>query len=214
MERTTPATVDPWVVLRAQAGDREALDRVLRAIQSRLFAYVLRIVRNRSDAEDVLQDVFVQIVRKLKWLRNAEWFLPWAYRIATRAALRTRKAAGGRALRTTAFEEDLPAPAPEDVDILLRRALPATIDELPPGSQAVIVMHYLEDRPLAEVATVLDIPLGTVKSRLAYGLERMRATLAPRRPMANDAAGSGTPDSNTSTGTARRGAPAPRRNAR
>ena len=79
-----------WV-LRAQSGDRQALDSLFRAVQSPLYRYLLRLLSDPSLAEDVLQDVFLLIYRKLRWLRDPRLFRCWAYRIASREAFRKLK---------------------------------------------------------------------------------------------------------------------------
>lgn len=156
-------------VLRAQSGDREALDALLRDIGPRLLRYVTRVTADVALAEDVVQETFIAIVRKIAWLSDASLFRPWAYRIASREALRAMK----KRHRYTeppddvAFEETPPDP-------WQRERLLASLDTLSPSSRAVITLHYLEEMPLSEVAAVLDLRLGTVKSRLAYGLSRLR----------------------------------------
>ena len=86
-----------WVV-RAQSGDAEALDALLQGVQETLYRYILRLVGDEHRARDILQDVFVLIIRKLYWLREPAVFRPWAYRIASRQAFqalkRERRAAG------------------------------------------------------------------------------------------------------------------------
>ena len=77
-----------WWVLKAQAGDGEALDRLLRGIYPPLLRFVTRMVGDRSAAEDVLQDTMLIIARKLRWLDRPEAFRPWAYRIASRTAMK------------------------------------------------------------------------------------------------------------------------------
>ena len=157
-------------VLLAQSGDREAFEVLLKSIQDPLFRHIERITRERATAEDVLQDVFVLIFRKLRWLNDPELFKPWAYRIATRAALERMK----RERRTESVDPVEIASVP-NVDRML---VAAQIDELlarvSPASRAVLSLHYLEDMSLPDIAAILGIPLGTVKSRLAYGLTRLR----------------------------------------
>ena len=162
-----------WWILRAQAGDREALDQLLRLMQGPLYRYIHSLVGTRALAEDILQEVFILIYRKLRWLREPELFRPWAYRIATREAFKHLK----RERRWSDKTEDesvlagLPAPsrdelAPEMIEQLVARISPA--------SRAVIVLHYLHEMPLAEIAEVMGVAIGTVKSRLAYGLDCLR----------------------------------------
>jgi len=83
----TPA--DTLLVLRAQQGDRAALDAALQSIQRPLFGYIARLVaRSGVAAEDVLQETLLRIARNLRWLKEARYFRTWAFRIASREAFR------------------------------------------------------------------------------------------------------------------------------
>ena len=172
-----------WVLL-AQAGDREALDQLLRSIQSPLHAYLLRLSGRPADADEVLQETLLQVYRKLRWLREPGLLRPWAFRIASRLAfkhLRRRR----RWPDPLEDEETIPARTADPADIALdqeqRQLLPQILDSLSPASSAVLHLHHLEGHSLAEVAAILDIPLGTVKSRLAYGLDKLRSYLRRKR---------------------------------
>ena len=168
---------ESWLVLRAQAGDHEALDALLKRVQMPLFRYIQSLVTETALAEDVLQEVFLRMYRKLHWLREPELFRPWAYRIATNEAFRQLKRQ--RLWSERMGEEELLAqlPAlPNHTSFAAEWAaqLPQLIAALSPSSRAVIGLYYLHELSLEEVATVLDIPVGTVKSRLAYGLSQLR----------------------------------------
>src|SRR5262249_11691287 len=164
-----------WV-LRAQSGDRQALEQLLAAVLVPLRRY-LRSLVGPADADDVAQEVLIQIHRKLGGMELPEAFRAWAFRIASRAAFRHLKrsrrwrqhAGGDAALSSLPARE--PAPAPE----LLARL--ASIDGVTPASRAVLALHFQEDLSLAAIAAVLSLPLGTVKSRLAYGLAALRRRL-------------------------------------
>jgi RNA polymerase sigma-70 factor, ECF subfamily len=164
-----------WV-LRAQAGDRAAFNELLKLVQAPLYRYIFSLVGTHALAEDILQEVFLLIYRKLIWLREPELFRPWTYRIATREAFKQLKRE--RRWTDTAVEEELLAelPAPTNTTFApeLLAQLPQLLAQLSPASRAVIVLHYLHEMPLGEVATVLGVALGTVKSRLAYGLDSLR----------------------------------------
>ncbi len=161
------------LVLRAQSGDRDAFDALLKDIAPRLLRYVARVVGEQALAEDVVQDVLIAIVRKIAWLSDASLFRPWAYRIASREAFRAlKKRRISETIDDVAFEEP-------PVDPWQRERLLASLDALSPASRAVITLHYLEEMPLSEVAAVLDLTLGTVKSRLSYGLARLRKENVP-----------------------------------
>lgn len=156
------------LVLRAQSGDRAAFDELLREIERPLHRYISGIVPQAAD--DVLQDVFITIVRKIAWLNDASLFRPWAYRIASRSAFRTLKRQRGRAEEPIGEIEA----TFEEPDPWQRERLLANVARLSPASRAVITLHYLDELPLNDVAAILDISLGTVKSRLAYGLAQLR----------------------------------------
>jgi RNA polymerase sigma-70 factor (ECF subfamily) len=165
-------------VIQAQYGDRDAMERLLRGVQPRLHAYLLRLV-GADHAGDVLQDVLIAIARKLAWLADPQLFRPWAFRIASRAAFRhLRREQRWRQTDDMDFDA-LPAPEAPPSDDRLRELLDSP--GLSPGSRAVLVLHFQEEMPLADVAAVLEIPVGTAKSRLAYGLKALRRHLGDRR---------------------------------
>ena len=168
---------ETWWVLRAQSGDREALDELLKAVEEPLYRYVLSMVRESYLAEDILQEVFLRIYRKLRWLREPELFRPWAYRIASRETFRhlRREREWTEQVRDEAALEVIPAAtAREEFAPELLAQLPLLVAQVSPASRAVVVLYYLHELSLEEVAEVLGIPLGTVKSRLSYGLESLR----------------------------------------
>ncbi|HWW76235.1 MAG TPA: RNA polymerase sigma factor [Pyrinomonadaceae bacterium] len=166
-----------FLVLRAQSGDREALNALLEGVQGPLYAYVRSLVREPQLAEDVLQETFMRIHRKLGWLREPELFRPWAYRVATREALRhlKRERRWTEQVRDEEALKSLPAPPPrEEFAPELLAALPERVRTLSPASRAVVALYYLHEMSLEETAAVLGLPVGTVKSRLSYGLEALR----------------------------------------
>ena len=173
------STEEAQWVLRAQCGDREALELMLAAIQPPLFRYVRGIV-GTEHAEDVLQDVLIIVARKLTWLDDPELLRPWAYRIASRVAFRHMK-------RQRRWSEQQLEPLIEDTvaapevlrDDVLRDLLSA--EGISQASRAVLLLHFQEEMTLPEVAAILEIPLGTAKSRLAYGLAAIRKQLGNNR---------------------------------
>ena len=167
-----------WV-LRAQCDDREAMELLLGSVQGSLRRYLSGLV-DPGDTDDILQNVLVLIYRKVAWLEDPALFRPWAFRIASSAAFRWLKQqrrwhverADEIALEGIPMEDQPP-------DELLREL--RVIEGISPASQAVLVLHFQEELPLSEVAAILEIPLGTVKSRLAYGLAALRRHLSSTR---------------------------------
>jgi len=172
---------ESWWVLQAQSGSREALDELFKSVQEPLFRYIVSVVNDRTLAQDILQEVFIRIYRKLRWLREPQAFRAWSYQIATREAFRYLKRE--RLWTDQVRDEDVlnvlpmaePVYSPE-----LVKCLPELVGDLSPASRAVIVLYYLHEMSLVETAAVLDIPVGTVKSRLAYGLESLRRSFHKR----------------------------------
>jgi RNA polymerase sigma-70 factor (ECF subfamily) len=168
-----------WVV-RAQAGDAEALNALLESIQEPLYGYILSLVRDPHSAQDALQDVFVLVIRKLYWLREPRVFRPWAYRIASREAFRRLRREQRIAERTEvdALTDSVATEPPEErADPELLRRLPELLEQVSPASRAVLSLHYLKGMTLSEVADVLEISLGAAKARLGYGLAVLRKKL-------------------------------------
>lgn len=169
---TTSRQESLWV-LRAQCDDREALEQLLRSIQPSLRRFLRGLV-GASHADDVLQDVLVTVSRKLKSLHTPELFRPWAYRIASRQGLRhlrKEKQWPHQPFEESVFDE-WPAQTVPWSTQLLQEVL--SLENLPPASRAVLVLHFQEGLSLSEMAAILELPVGTVKSRLAYGLAAIR----------------------------------------
>jgi RNA polymerase sigma-70 factor (ECF subfamily) len=175
MADRTPARRESLWVLQAQSGSHEALNELFKSIQEPLFGYIVSLVRDRHLAEDILQEVFIRIYRKLRWLREPQAFRSWSYQIASREAFRylNRERRWNEQVRD---EATLAAVSVDDRQFSreLIESLPQLVGKLSPASRAVVVLFYLHEMSLIETAAVLDIPVGTAKSRLAYGLENLR----------------------------------------
>ena len=167
-----------WLVLRAQAGDRAALEALLAHADGLLRPYATLMLRDADAAEDVLQDVLLAIYRKLATLREPRAFAAWARRIASREIFRALRSKRAYDQAHDELPPDLPddADPPEPPDGLLQR-LPELLERVSPASRAVLALHYLDELTLDEIAAILDLPPGTVKSRLAYGLSTLRRLL-------------------------------------
>ena len=166
---------ESFTILRAQAGDRTALEVLLRGIQLPLRKYLNTILQDDNLADDVLQDVLLIIARKIRTLHNVQLFRPWMFRIASRQAFKILKKE--RKWRREAQDlQQIPSSSSElePLDDFDQEFLQRRIDRLSPSIRLVIVLHYFESQTLQAIATILSIPLGTVKSRLSYGLSILR----------------------------------------
>ena len=158
-------------------GDRSALDDLLRCTQDWLFRYLRGLLMHRHLAEDALQDTMLLICRKLRWLNDPRCYRAWVYRIASRQAFREIRANRSRPKSVPDLAQSAPTiamvgPALDDREMvgLVRRR----IDRLSPNIRPVLILHYFEGLSLGTIAAILDLPVGTVKSRLAYGLNKLR----------------------------------------
>lgn len=168
------------LVLRAQAGDLAALGELFELLGPKLERFIGYLTSDRDRARDILHDVFLMVHRKIGWVREPSAIQSWVYRIAAREAIRA-----GRRFRSRKEDhldeiewEQLQVHAADSPDRkLLLDAIRHQILQLPPASRAVLTLHYLEDFTLEQAAAVLGIPVGTAKSRLSFGIGRLRRAL-------------------------------------
>jgi RNA polymerase sigma-70 factor (ECF subfamily) len=167
------------LVLLAQAGDRAALEQLLRDIHAPLRRYISSVA-GAEFADDVLQETALQIFRKLPYLREPAVFRPWTYRIASRIAFNQLK----RARRWEPLDNAGPEPLAtlnSNLGELPDEAFLTLLDHVSPASRAVLLLRYQHDLSIEETAAVLEIPIGTAKSRLNYGVTTLRKHLTSER---------------------------------
>jgi RNA polymerase sigma factor (sigma-70 family) len=176
--------------VRAQRGDARAYEELVRPHEEIAFRVAYVITRNRADAEDAMQDGLTKAWRALGRYRVDEPLRPWLLRIVANEARNRRRSAGRRerlALRVAAAAPAVEysgeaAPSPEEAALAQdRRAqLLAALDELPEQAREVLACRFLLELSEEETAAALDVPTGTVKSRSARALERLREAYEPR----------------------------------
>ena len=168
-----------WRVLRAQAGDRAALEALLADAYALLRPFAALMLRDDAAVDDVLQEVLVRVYRGLGTLREPRAFAAWARRIAGREIFRALRRRRAYDAAHDELPPDLPAePDPPDLSGGLIERLPGLLERVSPASRAVLALHYLDGLTLDETAAILELPMGTAKSRLAYGLATLRRLLA------------------------------------
>ncbi len=166
-----------WV-RQAQGGDEEAFRRLVDRYSGASYEVALRIIRSAPEAEEATQDAFLRVWKALPAFREEARFSTWLYRIVTRRALDVASRRKTREERETATPPKVLADAvSEDPGSSLPpgdlRRLDRVLGRLDPLPRAVVTLFYLRDRPVAEVAKILDLPANTVKTHL----HRARATL-------------------------------------
>jgi RNA polymerase sigma-70 factor (ECF subfamily) len=175
-----PATLDQTLlVLLAQTGDRSALEQLLHEAYAPLRRYITRLA-GADLADDILQETSLQIFRKLPFLREPAVFRAWTFRIASRIAFTHLKHARRWQPLDDAPPENLTTPNPS-LDVPTDEAFLTLLDRVSPASRAVLLLRYQHDLSLEESAAVLEIPIGTAKSRLHYGVTTLRKHLTSER---------------------------------
>jgi len=176
---------DRELVARAQAGDRAALDRLLRAHYDRIHAICRRIAGNDADAADATQEALMAIVRGLPKFDNRAAFSTWSYRVATNACLDELRRRKRRPTPSLVDEHDGWAdkqvddhgPA-FDEELVVRDELQAALNDLPPEFREPVVLRDCVGMDYAEIAETLGIPPGTVRSRIARGRTKLADLVA------------------------------------
>jgi RNA polymerase sigma-70 factor, ECF subfamily len=180
--------VETELVTRAQRGDRAAFGLLAADIATRFLAIARRILRDVDLAEDATQQALVAVWRDLPQLRDPARFDAWSYRLLVRACY----AEGRRSRAWSPNLRILPADEPSVSggldEVIQRDQLETAIRRLSVDHRTVLVLHHYADMPLERVAQILEIPLGTVNSRLHHAMRAMRAALdADARPAAAEA---------------------------
>lgn len=170
---------DHALVQAAAGGDRQALDTLLRRHYDRIFAVCRRITGNDADAADAAQDALISIVRSIGRFDGRASFSTWAYRIATNASLDELRRRRRRPTviddrndwRPEGSEAQIvdPEAGPRIEAIADRMAIDAALAQLPETFRVPLVLRDVGDLEYAEIAETLDVPVGTVKSRIARG---------------------------------------------
>ena len=166
--------LDGFLVASARVGDRKAFELLAERWDPRLRAHAFRLLGDADQARDAVQDAWAEIVRGLSALRDEAAFLAWAYRIVSRRCARMiRGAQRGRALARELAAE--PAAAPSGATDFER--LRAAIRALPPEQRAAVALFYYDDLSIADIGIALDVPAGTVKTRLMHARRKLRSAL-------------------------------------
>lgn len=166
----------------AARGDRGALEALLARHVDRVHAICRRILGNEHDALDATQDALLAIARGIGSFDGRALFTTWCYRVATNAAL---DEARRRSRRPVAVESvpEVPARAVRTDDLVTDRIdVDAALARLPPEFRAAVALRDLADLDYAEIAAVLDIPPGTVRSRIARGRAALAGLLGNPEP--------------------------------
>ena len=175
--------MDRELVERAQHGDREAYEALAAAVADRLYATAYRLVQDSDVAHDAAQLALVSIWTDLPSLRDPARFDAWAYRLVVRECLTDLRRRRRRPVVQLPPGDVVADPVDAAADVAARDELERALGSLTPEHRAVVVLHYYSDLPLGEIAEILDIPYGTVGSRMHHAMRSLRAAIeAGERP--------------------------------
>ena len=163
---------DEDLMAAVASGDETALTALIDRYAASVHAYLLRHSNSREDADDLLQETWVRVARSARSFDTTRRFRSWIYGIATNLARDRfrRQVTRERALR----ELSAHSPATPGTDAVDRSELREHIAELPENMRAVLLLRYYEGMSETEMAEVLNVPRGTIKSRLHASLRRLR----------------------------------------
>lgn len=169
----------------ARRGDREAFSELVRSSIDRQYAIATLILRDGDRAQDAVQEALVSAWRDLRALRDPDAWESWLHRLTARACYRSASKERRRNLVELHMAPDPQVPAPVDLALSLaeRDRMERVLGLLPIDQRTVMVLHFYLDLPLTQAATILDIPVGTAKSRLHYGLQALRRSMTDEPPV-------------------------------
>lgn len=192
-ERPAP-NADESLLLRARAGDADAFSELVLRYQDRVFNTLHRICHSDADAADLAQAAFLKAWQSLARFEAKSSFFTWLYRIAVNLALSDRRGRARRRLRLVSELDNgngspsaLEPPADDDAARALdlgdlKQRIADALDELDDEFKTVVILKDIDGLDYAQIVEILDLPLGTVKSRLHRGRLRLREILGDASP--------------------------------
>jgi RNA polymerase sigma-70 factor (ECF subfamily) len=173
---------EEYAVISAQSGDSKAWSILTQRWEAKLIAHAYRLLGDREAAQDAAQSAWAEIVKGLNGLQDAKLFPAWAYRITSRCCAKQID----RAIKDRALKAEF---STEPRDLVSEPKLPsqrgrlqAAIRQLPAGERTAIALYHFEEMRVAEVAVALNVPAGTVKTRLMNARRKLRAILEGEQP--------------------------------
>ena len=175
---------------RAQAGDRAALAALVQSQQRYVYSIALGVMKEPADAADMTQEAFMRVMRSLHTYRGETRFTTWLYRLVTNVCLDGLRRRGRPVEPLDADDDEGPSEVVDpdrwsrpDEQVELRESaaeVRAALADLPASQRLALTLHYFEDMRYEDVASVMNVPLNTVKSHIRRGKERLASLL--RRP--------------------------------
>ena len=173
---------DRELVHAARAGEILAFDNLFYRYRDGIYRLAMSITKDPSAAEEIVVDTFARAHRALERLEPDDSLRPWLYRVAVNLSYNRQPRKGVTFSSLDDGAADLPAEGESPSDAAergeRRRVVLECVDTLGPKHKIVVILHYLNSLNLAEIAEVVEVPVGTVKSRLHYALRKLRVPLS------------------------------------
>ncbi|MHC4475176.1 MAG: RNA polymerase sigma factor [Planctomycetota bacterium] len=165
--------IEQVLILRCQVGDKDAFAELIERYQAPLRYFISRLLPNSGMTEDIFQDTWLAVIRKIHTLRKLDAFSAWLYQIARNRVYRELR----RERQLSALDESAPVPndkqddgfSPDDA-VKIHNCL----EKLRPEHKEVLMLYFLEQMSYQQIAQVLDCNLGTVKSRMYYAKRALK----------------------------------------
>lgn len=177
--KTSDQIIEEWLVINCQSGDRKAFELLVKRWNPKMLGRVYYTTKDATATQDIVQEAWIAIIRKIKTLHDPGAFQGWSLRIATNMAIdwirsnqTNRRREEIRKAAQAEFLEKNHRPDEETIS-----AIKEAIEKLPEEQQMVIKLFYQENLPMITISGLLDLPLGTVKSRLFRGREHLKNIL-------------------------------------
>lgn len=192
-EDEIPERAEDDLLARARAGDHRAIEEIFNAHRNQVYTLAYRMTGNATDAEDLCQEVFLQVMRKIGSFQGRSSFSTWLYRVTVN---RSRDFLRGKKRNPELLSQDEESAEPREESLLgrstpspeasaissdARRLVQEALMELPLTLRAPLVLHELQGFEYREVARMLRLPVGTVKSRIFRGRVRLGELLEPHK---------------------------------
>lgn len=179
---------DDVLIMKAARGDSWAFEQLMNKHEAKMYSVALRMCGNCEDAQDCLQETMLRIYRSLDKFKGQSAFSTWAYRITMNTCLdelRRRKARPSTSfdsLLESGWDPAAETDTPEDAAVSneQKRLVKEAIDALPEDMRAPIVLREMHDMSYEEISDILSVNVGTVKSRISRGRERLRQIICSR----------------------------------
>jgi len=172
-------------VQQARDGKPAAWDALFRRYQLPLYVYVFELARNEQTSLDIVQETFIAAARHIGGLRDDEKFGSWLFGIAHQKIIQLWRKHGGKEILFDEISEPPDEFENSPDNLLIRREQEIEfmnlLNQLPLPQRSVLLLHFVEDFPLEEIARITEMPIGTVKSRLHYAKKALRKLLEEKK---------------------------------